>query len=83
MTGSLIRRGSGNLNSLILDQICLFRSLGNSPKKPNVHRMVFTPVDGRNSAENAEFPVFTLLIRETPGGDRFASDCTIRQRVSG
>jgi len=37
MTGSLIRRGSGNLNSLILDQICLFRSLGNSPKKPNGH----------------------------------------------
>ena len=34
---SLIPRGSGNLNSLILDQNSLFRSLGNSPKKPNGH----------------------------------------------
>jgi hypothetical protein len=28
---------SGNVNSLILDQNSLFRSLGNSPKKPNGH----------------------------------------------
>jgi hypothetical protein len=34
---SLIRRGSGNLNSLIFDQNSLFRSLGKSPKKPNGH----------------------------------------------
>ncbi len=81
-TRSLIRRGSGNLNSLIHDQNSVFRSLGNSPEKPNGHAG-FHPGGRRNRPEKAKFPVFTLLIGELLDGDRFASDCVIRQRVSG
>jgi hypothetical protein len=43
--------------------------------------MVFTPSGRRNGAENAEFPVFSLVIREVLGGDWFAADCVIRHPV--
>ena len=36
----------------------------------------------RNRLENAKFPVITLLIRELLGGEWFASDCVIPQRVN-